>query len=159
MNPFNGQSFKRRDLTHWIPRIIVVIIIGQTLPAKFLGVPESVWIFDQLNLEPAGRITIAVLELAAILCLLSRLYIIGAIITLSIISAANFYHFTVLGLEINNDGGLLFLFSIIVVICSLWIVMYWNLFHNSRKASQDVPGIGKNITDYLAIEEDLTSDS
>lgn len=134
MNPFKGQSFKRRDLTHWIPRIIVAFIIAQTLPAKFLAVPESVWIFDQLEMEPVGRITIALFELIAVVTLLTRFYIVGAIISLSIISAANFYHFTVLGLEVNNDGGLLFIFSIIVVMCSLWVVMYWNLFHNSRKA-------------------------
>jgi putative oxidoreductase len=153
MNPFKGQSFKRRDLSHWIPRIIVIIIIGQTLPAKFLAVPESVWIFDQLNMEPTGRITIAIFELIAITALLSRHYIIGAIISLSIISAANFYHFTVLGLEVNNDGGLLFIFSIIVVMCSLWIVMYWNLFHNSRKARLDKLEKEHITVDHLMEEE------
>lgn len=159
MNPFKGQSFKRKDLTHWIPRIIVVFIIGQTLPAKFLAVPESVWIFDQLNMEPNVIIIIAIFELIAILALVTRFYIIGAIISLSIISAANFYHFTVLGLEINNDGGLLFIFSIIVVMCSLWIVMYWNLFHNSRKARLERLEKENIYVDHHLIEEDANVNS
>ncbi|MDW3191306.1 MAG: DoxX family protein [Cytophagales bacterium] len=154
MNPFKGQSFKRRDLSHWIPRLIVAIIIAQTLPAKFLAVPESVWIFDQLNMEPGGRIIIAIFELIAVVALVSRHYIIGAIISLSIISAANFYHFTVLGLEVNNDGGLLFIFSIIVVMCSLWVVMYWNLFHNSRKARLNRLEKENIYVDHHLIEED-----
>ncbi len=154
MNPFKGQSFKRQDLTHWIPRILVALIIGQTLPAKFMAVPESVWIFDQLNMEPHGRITIAIFELIAIIALFSRYYIVGAIISLSIISAANFYHFTVLGLEVHDDGGLLFIFSIIVVMSSLWIVMYWNLFHNSRKARLERLEKENITVDHHLIEED-----
>ncbi len=154
MNPFKGQSFKRRDLSHWIPRIIVAFIIGQTLPAKFLGVPESIWIFEQLDMEPIGRITIGIFELIAVIALLTRYYIVGAIISLSIISAANFYHFTVLGLVVNNDGGLLFIFSIIVVMCSLWVVMYWNLFHNSRKARLDRLEKENISVDHHLIEED-----
>lgn len=154
MNPFKGQSFKRRDLSHWIPRIIVALIIGQTLPAKFLGVPESIWIFEQLDMEPVGRIAIGIFELIAVLALLTRYYIVGAIISLSIISAANFYHFTVLGLVVNDDGGLLFIFSIIVVMCSLWTVMYWNLFHNSRKARLERLEKENISVDHHLIEED-----
>lgn len=134
MNPFKGQSFKRRELIHWIPRLVVVYIVGQTIPFKFMGTPESVWIFDQLNMEPNGRLLIASFELIAVFALLTRYYIIGAIISISIISAANFYHFTVLGIIVNNDGGLLFTYSIIVVMSSLWVVLYWNLIQNSRKA-------------------------
>ena len=121
-----GQNLGKKDLIHVIPRLIIVIIIGQTLPFKFMGAEESIWIFAQMNWEPWGRYLIASIETTAIVFLLSRYYIIGAIITLSIISAANFMHFTRLGIIINDDGGTLFVMSIIVIAMSLWIVIHWN---------------------------------
>ena len=105
---------------------MIVVIIGQTLPFKYSGHEESVWIFSQMGWEPWGRYLIAVVETAAIILLLSRWYIIGGIITLSVISAANFLHFTRLGFNINGDGGLLFGLSVIVIVCSLVIVVHWN---------------------------------
>ncbi len=126
---------RRHDLLHWIPRIVIVIIVGQTLPFKFMAAPESVWIFEQLNMEPTGRLGIATIELLAVLALLSKYYILGAIISLSIISAANFYHFTRLGLIINNDGGALFIMSIIVLACALWLLIYWNGLRRRQKAT------------------------
>ncbi|MEO9871643.1 DoxX family protein [Ekhidna sp.] len=122
-----GQGFKTRDLIHIIPRVIVVIILAQTLPFKFSGAQESVMIFTQLNMEPWGRYLIGTIELISTLFLITNFYIIGAIISLSIISAANFLHFTKLGFIINDDGGTLFILSIIVIFCSLWIVLYWNM--------------------------------
>lgn len=130
---FTDQSFGKNDLIHWIPRIIVVIIIGQTLPFKYLGAEESVEIFTLLNMEPYGRIGIAIIETAAIILLMSRFYVMGAIMSLSLISAANFLHFVKLGLVINNDGGLLFFLSIIVIICSLWTLIYWNKLSKKKK--------------------------
>ncbi|MEP1096660.1 MAG: DoxX family protein [Cyclobacteriaceae bacterium] len=133
MNMFTSQSFGKDDLIHWIPRIIIVIIIGQTLPFKFSGAEESVQIFTQLNMEPYGRIGIAIIESAAVILLMSRFYVMGAIMSLSLISAANFLHFAKLGLVINNDGGLLFFLSIIVIVCSLWTLIYWNKLKKKKK--------------------------
>lgn len=121
-----GQNFTRRDIIHVIPRLIVVVIIAQTLPFKYSGHEESVWIFSQMGWEPWGRYLIAIVETIAIILLISRWYIIGSIITLSVISAANFLHFTRLGININGDGGLLFGLSVTVIICSLFIVVHWN---------------------------------
>ena len=120
------QNIGRKDLIHVLPRLIIIIIIGQTLPFKYSGHEESVYIFSQMGWEPYGRFLIAGVETIAILLLISPAYIVGAIITLSVISAANFLHFTKLGFEINNDGGLLFALSIIVIICSLIVVLHWN---------------------------------
>lgn len=135
-----GQNLTTKDLIHVIPRLIVVIVIGQTLPFKYSGHPESIWIFEQMGWEPWGRYMIAIIETIAILLLLSSWYIIGAIISLSIISAANFLHFTRLGLEINGDGGLLFRLSILVIICSLSIVVVWNRIRmQNKEADLDQP--------------------
>lgn len=130
-----GSDFKWEDLIHIFPRLIVAIILAQTLPFKFSGSEESVWIFTQVNMEPWGRYLIACIELVSTLLLLTNLYIAGAIISLSIISAANFLHFTKLGFIVNNDGGTLFILSIIVIFCSLWIVLYWNMKRVDRKTA------------------------
>ena len=129
------HSFKTRDLLHIIPRLIVAIILAQTLPFKFSGAEESVWIFEQIGWEPNGRYLIATIEAVATLLLLTNFYIAGAIISLSIISAANFLHFTKLGFIVNDDGGTLFILSIIVIFCSLWIVLQWNMQRVEQKAS------------------------
>ena len=130
---FLGQNFSKKELLHWIPRLIVVIILAQTLPFKYLGAEESVMIFTRLDMEPFGRYLIAVIETTAVIFLLSRYYIFGAIVSLSIISAANFLHFVKLGLVVNDDGGTLFVLSLIVIICSLWIVIYWNKVRTRKK--------------------------
>ncbi len=121
-----GQTFKTKDLTHVIPRLIIVFVIAQTLPFKYSGHEDSVAIFSQMGWEPWGRYMIAIIETTAILLLISPRYILGAIITLSIISGANFMHFTRLGFDVNGDGGFLFTMSIVVIICSLIVVIHWN---------------------------------
>lgn len=129
------HSFETKDLIHIIPRLIVALILAQTLPFKFSGADESVWIFQQIGWEPWGRFMIASIETIATLLLLTNFYILGAIISLSIISAANFLHFTKLGFIVNDDGGTLFILSIIVIFCSLWIVLYWNMQRIEQKVS------------------------
>jgi len=46
-------------------RIIVAVILLQTLRFKFLAHPDSIYIFKQVGMEPWGRIGIGVLELIA----------------------------------------------------------------------------------------------
>ncbi len=128
-----GQSITKNDFVHIIPRLIVVFIIGQTLPFKYTGHPDSVWIFEQMGWEPYGRYLIAILETTTVILLLTRWYIMGAVMSLSLLSAANFMHFTRLGFELNGDGGFLFKMSIVVILCSLMIVIVWN---RSRKKTQ-----------------------
>lgn len=129
------HQFQAKDLVHIIPRLIVAIILAQTLPFKFSGAEESVWIFTQIGWEPWGRYLIASIETVSTILLLTNYYIFGAVISLSIISAANFLHFTKLGFIVNDDGGLLFILSIIVIFCSLWIVLYWNMRRLEAKAA------------------------
>lgn len=148
------HSFRMNDLVHIIPRLIVAIILAQTLPFKFTGSEESVWIFEQIGWEPWGRYLIACIETASTILLLTNLYIFGAIISLSIISAANFLHFTKLGFIINDDGGLLFMMSIVVIFCSLWIVLYWNMRRIESKTS-NFEFIWTDVSEDDLIEEGL----
>ena len=110
---------------HLVIRIIIAIILIQTLRFKFTAYPDSVYIFSAVGLEPIGRIGIGVLELiAAILILFPKTIWAGAILTFGLISGAVLMHLTQLGIEINNDGGKLFYLAIITLVLSgaiLWV--------------------------------------
>ena len=106
-------------------RIIVALILIQTLRFKFTAHPDSVFIFQKAGLEPYGRIGIGVLELiAGILLIIPKTVWIGATLTLGIISGAILMHLTKIGIEVNNDGGILFVTACTIFILSLIILFY-----------------------------------
>jgi len=118
-------------------RIIVAIILIQTLRYKFLAHPDSVFIFTEAGLEPTGRIVIGFLELiAAFLIIFPRTVWLGAGLTLGIISGAIFLHLTKIGIEIQGDGGALFYTAILIFVFSAII-----LWHERTK----VPIIGDKL--------------
>lgn len=109
-----------------ILRIIVAAILIQTLRFKFTGHPDSVYIFETVGLEPIGRIGIGILELiAGILILIPRTIWLGASLTMGIIGGAIFMHLTKLGIEINNDGGVLFVTAVITFALTI-IILFQN---------------------------------
>lgn len=108
-----------------ILRIVVAVILIQTLRFKFTAHPDSVYIFTKVGLEPFGRIGIGILELiAAILILIPKTIWTGALLTAGLLSGAVMMHLTQLGIEINNDGGTLFYMALGVLILSL--IILWN---------------------------------
>ncbi|WCO00522.1 DoxX family membrane protein [Psychroserpens ponticola] len=118
-------------------RIIVAIILIQTLRFKFSAHPDSVYIFTKVGLEPIGRIGIGIAELiAGILLFFRKTAWTGAILTLGIIGGAIMMHLTKLGIEIHGDGGVLFGTAIVTFILS-GIILY-----SYRK---DIPIIGKRL--------------
>ncbi len=105
-------------------RLIVAIILVQTLYFKFSAHADSVHIFSALGLEPYGRIGIGILELiAAVLLFIPKTIWLGALLSLGIISGAIFSHLTKLGIEINDDGGKVFYMALIVCILSALILL------------------------------------
>lgn len=106
----------------WICRIIVAIILFQTLFFKFTGAEESKWIFTTLmgpELEAYGRIGSGVVELiAVILLLIPGTAWLGALIALGTISGAILSHLTMLGIVVMDDGGLLFMLAVTVFVLS-----------------------------------------
>ena len=115
-------------------RIIIAIILLQTLRFKFTAHPDSVYIFSTVGLEPFGRIGIGVLELiSAILILIPRTIWLGSLATFGLMGGAIMIHLTQLGKEINNDGGVLFYMALGVFLMSLIILI------NQRK---NIPTIG-----------------
>ena len=112
----------------WIVRLVVAVILLQTLFFKFSGAQESVYIFTTLGAEPWGRIGSGVVELiASILILVPRTSALGAILTLGTICGAIFAHVTQLGIKIPavGDNGELFALAMLVFFGSL-ISLYIN---------------------------------
>ncbi|UZR97880.1 DoxX family protein [Chondrinema litorale] len=102
-----------------ILRFVAAAILLQTLFFKFTAAPESVYIFSQLGMEPLGRIGTGIAELVAgILLLTPKTVFYGAVASFAIISGAIVSHLTVLGIVVQNDGGLLFLMAVIVLLSS-----------------------------------------
>ena len=118
-----------------ILRVIVAFILIQTLRFKFTAHPDSVYIFEKVNLEPYGRISIGIIELmAGVLLLIPKTVCLGATFTIIVISGAIFMHLTILGIEINNDGGMLFITAIITFLSSIIILHYYR---------KDIPFVNK----------------
>ena len=100
-------------------RIVIAIILIQTLRFKFTAHPDSVYIFEQVGLEPFGRISIGILELiAGILILIPKTVWAGAALTFGVIGGAVFMHLTQLGIEVKGDGGTLFFTALFIFILS-----------------------------------------
>jgi len=107
-------------------RIIVAIILFQTLRFKFTAHPDSVYIFSTIGLEPYGRIAIGMLELiAGILLLIPRTVWVGALLTSGILGTAIVMHLTILGIEVKDDGGLLFITALTTFVLAL-VILYIN---------------------------------
>jgi uncharacterized membrane protein YphA (DoxX/SURF4 family) len=106
-------------IASWILRIVVAVILLQTLFFKFTGAPESVYIFETLGVEPWGRLGSGVAELiASVLLLIPRTRVYGALLALGVMAGAILSHLTALGIEVQGDGGLLFALAIVVFAAS-----------------------------------------
>ena len=112
-------------MTKYLPitiRIIVAIILIQTLRYKFTSHPDSVYIFTKVGIEPVGRIGIGIAELfAGILSLIKKTAWLGSLLTMIIIGGAIVLHLTKLGVEIHDDGGVLFYAALLTLGMSAWI--------------------------------------
>ena len=115
---------KTERIIDWTCRLLAAAILLQTLYFKFTGAPESVFIFTTVHMEPWGRYATGVAELIASLLLLVCCYAwLGAIIAMGVMSGALMSHLTVLGIVVQNDGGLLFALALTVFICGV-VVAY-----------------------------------
>lgn len=121
----------KKEILIWILRITASVILLQTLFFKFSGAEESIYIFSTLGVEPYGRIGSGIVELiAAILILMPKTTWIGALGASGVMIGAILSHLFVLGIEVENDGGLLFILAVITLLCSLGL-----LYFNKNKLS------------------------
>lgn len=116
--PLNLKS-RPQTIVAWIFQILAAVILLQTLFFKFTGAPEARHIFTTLGVEPWGRIGAGITELiVGVLLLIPRTAAIGAIGALGLMVGAIASHLTILGIEVQDDGGLLFGLAIAVTIAA-----------------------------------------
>jgi uncharacterized membrane protein YphA (DoxX/SURF4 family) len=116
---------KTKALFYWAVRIVAALIMLQTLYFKFTASQESVFIFTTVGMEPWGRIGVGVLELvASVMILINFTAWMGALLALGLMGGALMMHFTILGIEVRGDGGQLFLYAMIVSICSGIVLLF-----------------------------------
>ena len=121
----------------WICQILAALILAMAAWGKITGAEMSVFIFATLNMEPGGRIIIGMLEaLAAVMLLTSNIPHYGAILGFGVMIGATLAHISVLGYDVQGDGGRLIILLTIVVVTTL-AVMY---FHRRK-----LPFVGKTI--------------
>jgi uncharacterized membrane protein YphA (DoxX/SURF4 family) len=122
----------------FILRIVVAIILIQTLRFKFTAHPDSVYIFESVGLEPVGRIGTGVVELiASILLLIPRTIWAGAVITMGVMGGAIMMHLTQLGIEVNEDGGILFITAAVTFVLAAIILFIYR---------KDIPVLGQKLS-------------
>ena len=125
-------NMKISTIIYWAARVIAALIMLQTLYFKFKGEPESIYIFTTVGMEPWGRIGVGVLELiASILLMITATAWLGAGLGLGLMTGAIGMHLFMLGIEVKGDGGQLFLYAVIVAVCSVYV-----LFHDREKLIQ-----------------------
>jgi len=127
------------NILSWIFRIVIAIILLQTLFFKFTGSEESKYIFTTLmgENEAVGRIGSGLVELVAVVLLfIPQTTWLGAGLALGTMSGAIFSHLTKLGVVVKDDGGLLFGLAITVFVLSS-VVLFIN-----RK---EIPFVGQML--------------
>lgn len=123
-----------KKIIYSVARILAALIMLQTLYFKFSGSPESMFIFEMVGMEPIGRWSVGVLELiASILLIIPRTTWAGALLGFGLMLGAVGMHLTVLGIEVMDDGGYLFLLAAIVLICTACLI-----FANKQKILNEV---------------------
>jgi hypothetical protein len=133
------------NIISWTCRVIIAVILFQTLFFKFTGAEESKYIFSTLvgpELEAYGRIGSGIVELFAVIMLLtpSKAWF-GAIVALGTISGAILGHLTILGIVVKDDGGLLFALAVTVFVLSSIVL----LIHRRQ-----LPIVGQVFSNYNA---------
>ncbi len=117
---------KATTFFYWAARLLAAVIMFQTLYFKFTGAEESIYIFTTVGMEPWGRIGVGVMELIASgLLLITPVAWLGAGLALGLMAGAIGMHLFLLGIEVMGDGGQLFLYALIVAVCSAF-VLYQN---------------------------------
>jgi hypothetical protein len=127
-------------LTSWALRLMIAVILLQTLFFKFTAAKESVYIFSTLGMEPWGRIGSGVFELiASVLLLVPATVTLGALMALAATGSAILFHLAKLGIALTaiGDNGELFALAVVVVVCSLGVLF----LHR-----EELPLIGRSLS-------------
>ena len=136
------MTTQKTPLVFHAARVLAALILLQTLYFKFTGSPESVYIFSTVGMEPWGRFGVGTAELiAGVLLLIRATAWLGAAMSLGLMAGAIGMHLTLLGIEVQGDGGYLFILACIVTLSSAYV-----LWHERQVATVRVGEIVKRFT-------------
>jgi putative oxidoreductase len=111
---------KTEQITSWICRVTVVIILIAALFSKLAGAERFIYIFAKIGLEPWGRYSTGLAELfAAVSLLIPRFVWAGALIAIGVTTGAMVSHLVILGPVVQGDGGRRFGLAVVVFLCSV----------------------------------------
>lgn len=114
----------KEKVISWIFQIVAATIFWIAAYEKFFGDELSGMVFDQLKMGDHGRKLIGVIEsLSALMLVTTNLSHFGALLGLGTMLGALIAHVTILGINVNNDGGMMVGFMTLNII-SCTIVMY-----------------------------------
>jgi len=123
-----AASGRLASLASWACQIVTAAILAQTLFFKFTWAPETQVIFARIGGRPAATL-VGVMELVcAVLLLVPRTAVFGALLSLGVIAGAIGTHLFVIGIQVvdpatgRGDGGLLFGLAVAVAVLSLGIL-------------------------------------
>lgn len=117
-----------RKIIIWVLKIVIAVILLQTLSFKFTAHPQSVYIFSKIGLEPYGRIGIGIMELIAVILLfIPKTTWLGAGLSAGLMAGALFFHLTSLGIEVDGDI-FLFLYALIAFVASILLLLFYYKF-------------------------------
>ena len=116
----DGRPSRNALRLSWVAQIIAAVILGQSLFFKFTSAPEAIHIFERLGVEPWGRYATGSVELATVILLLvPRTAGVGALLAIGLMVGAVGSHLTVLGINVQGDGGTLFGMAIVTLIAAV----------------------------------------
>lgn len=91
----------------WVCQVIAGGILLWAGGIKFTAQPTDVFIFTELAMEPFGRNLIGALEVLAGGMLLTRSFAaLGGLLGLGVMLGATIAHISVLGMIVQDDGGM-----------------------------------------------------
>lgn len=115
---------KLSSLVSWIFQLSTTVVLLQNVYFKISGSAEWIFLFEVIGMEPWGRFITAGLELiAGLLLLIPYGAWLGALLGISTLSTAIFFHLTTLGVEVRGDGGSLFYLAVVVFISCVVILI------------------------------------
>jgi len=126
---------KPQRLISWILQVLVGAIFVMALIPKLTGDEGSIALFEVLGVEPIGRYAEGIGELVAVILLLNpKTSVIGAVVSLVVITGAIMAHITKLGISIDPvalgrpelsaaEGPTMFIMAVMVFVASLIVVI------------------------------------
>lgn len=114
----------------WILVVIAAVILIYNAYIKLSSNPGAIQLFSSLGLEPFGRFTIGLLELAAaVLLIFPGTVKYGAVLGSILMSGVIVIHITKLGIALNGNYSFFFM-GVIAFLCCISLSWLTILKHN-----------------------------